>query len=270
MIFRRLSLPICFALLALAGCDDAEEPARVELSVVVDSSGIATVETNLGYQVGLSEARVVVENLVFTIAGEAHTASLWGTISDRMIPEAHAHPGHFQDGDVTGELRGRFVVSWLPADSELLGRATLLVGSYKSANFTFALARSDDGLSSDDPLLGHTAILRGQATKAGHTVDFVAIIDSPVGRQLVGAVFELEVTETTQESLGFRLLPEDPLEGDTLFDDLDFTALDSDGDGQLSIDPASTDEAVIEAYNQLRRTFQTHDHYDVRAVAPNG
>ncbi len=254
-------------LLTCSACDDPEEPARVELPVVVDASGIAVVETNLGYQVELTEARVAVDDLTFAIGGEVHTASRWRTLSDWVIPSAHAHPGHYQDGEVTGELRGHFLVSWLPSDGEPLGRATLIVGRYESANFTFARAGADDGLPAGDELVAHTALLRGQATRDGSTVDFVALIDSPSGRELVGAPFEVEVTETAPSSLGFRLVTQDAWEGDTLFDDLDFAALDSDGDGQLSIDPTATDEALVEAYNELRRTFQTHDHFEVRALA---
>jgi len=257
-----------FGVAALIGsaCADPEEPARVELDVVADASGLVPVETNLGYQVELTEARVIVEDLTFATAGELHTAWRWRSLTDWVIPSAHAHPGHYQGGDITGELRGHFVVSWLPTAAEPLGRATLLVGSYESVNFTFAHAAADDGLASDDPLSTHTALLRGQAARDGSTVDFVATIDSPIGRELVGAAFQVTVTETSPTRLAFRFLTRDTFEGDTLFDDLDFLALDGDGDGQLAIAPEATDEALVAAYDQLRRTFQTHDHFDVRAL----
>jgi hypothetical protein len=239
----------------------------VNLPVFVDASGIAPTETNLGYTVELTEARLAVEDIVFTIAGEAH-ASLWRRVSDFLIPTAHAHPGHFQGGDVTGELRGRFLVDWMGRAGAELGLGTLLVGKYKSANFTFTLATTADGLSAGDALLGHTAVLRGNATKGNVTTQFTFVIDSPDGRELVGAPFEFEVRESSQERIGFRLLNRDPLEGDALFDDIDFAALDSDGDGALVVDPASTIPALIDAYNTLRRTFQTHDHFDARTTAP--
>lgn len=265
--------------LGVCGCGGPEEAPRVELPVVVDPSGITAVDTNLGYQVELTEARVMVEDIVFTIAGEAHEASLrhqgteLGELGASVIPAVHAHPDHYQGGDVTGELRGRFVLRWAPGEPQELGAATLLVGSYQSANFTFALAGADDGLAGDDPLLGHTAVLRGLATRDGDAVAFVAAIDSPAGRELVGAPFAREIAETTQEELGIRLLTRDPLEGDTLFDDIDFAALadgqggQSDGDGQIFIDASATDAAAMDAYNVLRRTLQTHDHFDVTAAA---
>lgn len=267
---RRLDVVpvLCVCGVALPACGGPEEAPHVELPVVVDPRGIEPVTTDLGYEVRLTDARVMIENLAFTIAGEAHSASLWKRVSDFLVPPAYAHPGHFQAGDVTGELRGRFELSWLDGSDPALGVATLLVGSYESANFTLLRATEADGFGTDDPLLGHTAVLRGSASKDGTTIDFSVIIDSPEGRELTGAPFDFEVKKTSTEQLGVRLLTEDPLEGDTLFDGIDFSALDQDGDGTLSIGPEATDSTLAEAYNLLRRTFQTHDHFDVRAAPP--
>lgn len=253
------------SLIALQACGGPEEPPRVELAVLPDSSAVTAVTSDLGYEIELVEARAAVENFSFAIAGEAHTASLWQRVSDALVPTAHAHPGHFQGGDVTGELRGRFILGWLPRSTAALGTATLLAGSYKSANFTFVRAGPDDGIAPDDALLGHTALLRGRATKGTTSVDFVARIDSPEGRQLTGAPFELEVRADSRERLGVRLATRDPLEGDTLFDGLDFAALDGDGDGEVVLEEGSGEAALVDAYNVLRRTFQTHDHFDITA-----
>ncbi len=260
--------PAIFLGLSLSACGDPKEAPRVELPVVVDASGITTVENDLGYEVTLTEARVMMENLAFTVAGEAHTASLWDRVSEFAIPSAYAHPGHFLDGDVTGELRGRFELDWTGGEDTTLGTATLIVGAYKSANFTFIRATADDGLASDDPLLGHTAVLRGTATKDATTLEFTVIIDSPEGRDLVGAPFELHVTEGASIQLGVRLLTLDPFESDTLFDGIDFAALSPDNQGPLLIDPSATEQPLIDAYNLIRRTFQTHDHFDVRPFLP--
>lgn len=109
------------------------------------------------------------------------------------------------------------------------------------------------------------------------------------------------VKRDTYEVLGVRLLTKDPLEGDTLFDGIDFGALDYDGDGQLTLaeegSPETTtshfdagtlaDAGLLEAtdaatapdagppdddakqhldaaYHRLKRTFQTHDHFDIK------
>lgn len=251
--------------LTLLACGGPDEAARVELPVVADASGLVGVRTDLGYDVELVDARVMIENLAFMTAGEASAASLWNEVSKLLVPSAHAHPGHFEGGQVSGELQGRWQLRWLPGSVTELGAATLLSGSYQSASFTFAFAGADDGVAVDDPWLGHTALLRGRAAKAAASVEFTAAIDAHEARELVGAPFELEVSESSREQLGVRLLTQDLAEGETLFDGLDFAALDADGDGQVTIAPTSSEAALVEAYDLLRRTLQTHDHFDVRA-----
>lgn len=254
--------------LALCSCGSPEEAARVQLPVAVDASGIQKVTTDSGYEVTLTSARLMVEDFEFTIAGEAHS-SLWQRLSEFVLPTAYAHPGHYSGGDVTGELSGRYLIDWFGA-SATLGEATLLVGDYESANFSFARGTADDGLASNDPLLGHTAVLEGTASKGGQTVRFSVVIDAPEDRELIGAPFDFEVSEGSTAQLGFRLLPLDPYENDSLFDGVDFAALDADGDGTLSIGPSEkNDSSILDAYNQLRRTFLTHDHFDIRATQPN-
>lgn len=248
------------ALVAMA-CSGPTEAPRVDLPVVVDGSGVVQAHTALGYDVELTEARVAVRDLVFTVAGELHTAALWRRLPDALVAPAHAHPGHHQGGEVTGELPGAFVIDWLAYDGRELGVATLLAGTYHGANFTFSHAEAAD-LPDGDPLIGHTAWLSGTASKDGATVAFTIVVDSPVGRELVGAPFDATLDEEARGALHLRLETVDPSEGDTLFDDLDFAALDADGDGALHIGP---DIAEVEgAYHAFRRTFQTHDHYTVR------
>lgn len=258
----RTQLWVLTGILLLSACAEPQEPPRVELEVFTDASGLQPVVTDLGYEVDLTEARLVLENLEFTIAGEMHSSVL-KRISQVLLPTAHAHPGHHQDGDVTGELRGRFIIDWTGAADAVLGNATLLPGDYKAANFRFERGGAADGLSEEDPLVGHTAILRGSASKDGARFDFVARIVSPVGRNLVGAPFEFEVDATTDARLGLRLLVRDLIEDDTLFDGLDFAALTQDGEGRIVLEGGADDPALAAAYNQLRSTFQSHDHFDV-------
>jgi len=258
----RLLIP---CLWVASACGGSTEATQVTFPLFADSSEIATITTDLGYEIELQEARLVVENFQFAIAGEAHDASLWRRLSRPFVGTAWAHPGHFEGGDVTGELQGHFLVEWLPEGGSTLGKAKLLTGQYKSMNFTFARASEDDDLDEKDPLLGHTARLLGIASKDSLSIEFEALIDSPEDRQLIGVPFEEDVGEDTDDRLGFQLDPVDPYEKDTLFDGLDFSALDEDGDGKIMIEEASTEEALIDAYNRLRRTFQTHDHFFVRA-----
>lgn len=256
---------LCLCAVATLGACTASEAPRVSLPVVVDGSAMQPVQTALGYTVELTEARVAIADLVFTFAGEVH-ASIWQRARDWLVPTAYAHPGHFQGGDVTGELRGRFIVDWTGRSGTELGVATLLAGEYKAANFTFAVAGAGE-VPAGDPLVGHTALLRGQARKDGRVTQFTFLIDSPDGRQLVGAPFVANVDETTSATIGLRLQPHDPLEGDSLFEDLDFATIDSDGDGAITVAAAADNTEIIAAYNTMRRTLQTHDHFDAQLTA---
>lgn len=243
----------------LLGCDSPGEAPRVQLPVVVDASGLAPFTTDLDYTIELTSARVAIGDLVFTVAGETH-ARRWPLGLDLVVGTAHAHPGHGQGGAVTGELPGAFVVDWATEAGRTLGTATLIAGGYRAANFTFGRGQAA-ALGVDDPLVGHTAWISGTASRAGESLSFTVVVDSPEGRVLVGVPFEATVGANTSGRLGVRFNPVDAVEGDTLFDGIDFTALDHDADGAVAIEPA-VDE-VEAAYQAVRRAFQTHDHYSV-------
>jgi hypothetical protein len=243
-------------------CSDAQEAERVALPVVVDNSGMTPVQTDLGYFVTLSEARLVVDDLQFTIAGEAHTASVWQRLGELVVPTAHAHPGHYQGGDVTGELPGHFILDLVAGNLAPLGMAELIVGDYHASNFTFGRAAAADGLAEGDPLIGHTAHLLGLASRDGENHSFRVEIDAPDGRQLVGAPFDVAIDRQSQLTLGFELMTLDPLEGDTLFDGIDFGALPL-SDGSVALTATSGDGAIADAYDNLRRTLLTHDHFKI-------
>ena len=252
----------CLALVALPVCSEALEAKRVELPVVTDGHGLEPITTDLGYEIELSSGLVVADDLQFAIAGEAHASWLhW--LSDAIVPRAHAHPGHFQAGEVTGELAGHFLLRFVSGEEHEVGMATLLVGKYQSANLMFARAGEAD-VEQDHPLLGHTALLSGSATRDGSTIQFTVSIDSPQDRELVGIPFAVDVTESSRGPLALRLLTRDPLENDTLFDGIDFAQLDFDADGRVDIEQASPDTASAAACNTIRRVLQTHDHFSVQ------
>jgi len=249
---------------SVLGCSGAEEPPRVELPVVVNPDGMDPVETDLSYRVELSAARLVIDDVEFTTAGEAHEASLFQHVLDWVVPVAHAHPGHYSGGDITGVLEGHFVLDLAASSTPALGMATMIVGPYQAANFTFGHAGDTDGLAAADALLGHTAVLAGEVSRAGGSARFSVAVDSPQKSQLVGAPFEADVTEANQLTLRFELMTLDPIEGDTLFDGIDFDALPRSGEGaeaEIAIRPDSTQPALAAAYQILLRTFQTHDHF---------
>lgn len=261
---RRLPTGTFYALaaglLTITACSDATEAPRVTLPVVVDASEFSVVQTDLGYEIAIASAQIALRDLVFTVAGEAHTASLWDTVYAAVVPAAQAHPGHYQGGEVTGELLGEFTIEWPTDDGRHLGDATLIAERYSAANFTFSRG-SSEALGEDHALVGHTAIFVGTATKDGNETAFTIVVDSPEDRELVGVPFEATIASDDTRTLGLQLTPLDATEGDTLFDAIDFATLDVDGDGHISIAPDIA--AVEDAYNVFRRTFQTHDHYRI-------
>lgn len=242
----------------LAGCDfDSNLAPRVELDVIVDASGVVDHETDLGYEVQLTRCRVAVDSVELTTEGQMHASlshrALEG-LHDLLVPTAYAHPGHAAGGEVVGELPGRFVFDWRN-DGAVLGTATMLVAEYSGANFGLTRAQATDGLEPDDPIIGHTFDIAGQATLDGITVTFEVQLDQDEDRQIIGIPLDLSVDEDSDESIGLSLAVVDPIESDTIFDGVDFHALDDDGDGHVVLTSES------EAYNRLRRNLQAHDHY---------
>jgi hypothetical protein len=106
-------------------------------------------------------------------------------------------------------------------------------------------------------------------------VAFTVVIDSPLDREIVGAPFEVSVSEDSTFEIGLRMLSRDPFEGDHLFDGIDFAQLDAlDGatDGAVVlVDPETNGDVgpeLADAYYQIRREFQTHDLFDAIVREP--
>ncbi len=255
---------LCIATVLSLSCSGAQEPEQVELKVVTDSSELGPVTTNLGYEVELTGATIVVEDFTFAIAGELLTRSPIPSLYDWAIPSAHAHPGHHSGGDVTGELRGRFVLDWFENSGTSIGTATLLDGTYTSANLRFA--RGGEELEGEDTNeeTSYSAQLSGLATRDDVVIEFQAFIDLAES-ELIGIPFEVDVHEDSVESLGVQLKTLDELEGDTLFDDVDFQALDADDDQLVRISADAGSKRVLDAYLAISRALQTHDNYEVVA-----
>lgn len=270
MITRFQKALAAAALIMAASCTPPREAPSVELQVMADPSGLRRSRNDLGYEIRLSEARVVVQNIAFAVDGEAHEEgdSLQASLLSWVIPQAYAHPGHFEGGEVTGELQGRFVLDWFAKSSAPtpIGTAFLLVGNYTSANFLLGRGGDKDGLAPGDPLYGHTAILRGQAKKGDQIVDFLVEIDSAEGREVIGIPFELQVSEHTRGPLGFRLHTLGVIDQQSLFNGIDFLKLQPDADGLIRIHGNSSENADRRAYTRIRRIFQTQEQFDIQAT----
>ncbi len=252
-----ITIALLAAALIVGVCDPGgDEPALISLPVVVDGDEIVACVNDEGWTVEVSTFRLAVRDLEFTVEGEIH-AGLSGRISELLIPTALAHPGHLAGGEVTGELTGDFVLDLHAGVEQSLGRADLLVGEYHGFNLYFRAALESDGLDVNDPLLGHTAVIEGKATRGSDIVDFTAVLDVEDGTGMVGGPFTLDVTENTSSTLALRIHTIDPYENDTLFDGLDFLEIDDDHDGIALIEPGD------EAHNVLAKTIVRHDHYSV-------
>jgi hypothetical protein len=237
-------------LLVLVGCTATEEAATVSLPVATSAAAMESAATDLGYQVQVSQIRIAVSTMQFTVDGETHAED--SAYSVTALP----HPGHSAGGEVTGELPGNFVLVWNGQMMPALGDATLLAGNYHGANFQFRAADAADQLPADDGLLGHAFHIIGTATKDGTTKPFEARLDVEPDTAIVGAVFDAVITESSTDTLALAFHPTDPYGIGTVFDAIDFFLLPESA-GTLSITPGST------AHNILRRTLQTHDHYTV-------
>lgn len=243
-------------LLLLTACAPSQEATRVELDVTLDDAALETSTNDMGWTVELSEARIAVTDVQFTILGEMHGAiASW--VPSWILGRAWAHPGHYAGGDVTGEMTGDFILDWIGHPGMKLGTAEMLTGIYHGMNFTFRATGAVDELAADDPLMGHTAHFSGTAHKDALAINFTVQVDIDANAQLVGAPFDLELTADHQTGLRMQFLPQDHVEDASLFDGLDFGVLDDDGDGTVSIVPGDT------AHNIFRRTLQSHVHYDV-------
>ena len=246
-------------LLNLVGCVDAKEATPVRVAVVSSAMDAAPVRTRLGYEVSVQEARLTVKDLQFTTNGEQHAGFL-ERVADLLVTKAFAHPGHAQGGTVLGELSGRFIVDGL--HEHPLGTATMVASSYEACNFEFAIADSTD-VAEDDSLLGHTALIVGTARKDGRSIGFRALLDAPAGRTLTGVPFRVDIAEKTSGPIHFRFFLSDPVEHDTLLDELDFFQLDPDLDGLVEISATSPEGSERDAYFLLRRGFMTHDYFEM-------
>ena len=264
--YKLLIASLATTMVACGGSgDEAREAPQTELSVELDSAGIVETDNNLGYSIELDEVRIAIEDLEFTVAGETH-ASLFEKFSDFIFSPAYAHPGHNEGGEITGELLGSFIADWFDTGDSSLGTGKLLSGDYTAVNFYLGRGSEDAGLEASDPLIGHTAIISGVATLSDETVEFTIVVDSADGRYIVGVPFEAEIDRNSQGTIGFGFDIQNPIndELDTIFDDMDFLALDADEDGILLLEPPAEDAAVddaVRAYNIFKNKLEKHDHF---------
>lgn len=162
---------------ALAGCGTTTGQRITLATRVTAEEGISAPFVNAyGWSVKLTAARLSIGELYY-FSGPPVVASLsprprldWrGAFA---IPAAHAHPGHYTEGDALGQMLE-------PETVDLTGEVTLadsdaVTGHYESARFSFESPPAGDLAPQME---GHVVWLEGEATKDGAVLRFRATAD---------------------------------------------------------------------------------------------
>lgn len=248
-------------LAALVACGEATEAPRVAIEVVLDETPFSRFTTNLGYEVALDSVTLAFSDVQFTVAGELHTAAPWRTLHELLVPTAQAHPGHYQGGEVTGELVGSWVVSWPAPEATPLGTATLIVGDYSGAHFLFETATSPAA----EPIVGHALVVEGDVMRGEFSAPFTVIVDAPPGRALDGAAFDAAVDAVAPGPIVFSFVPVEPQSQASFLDGVEFSELAPSTENEIRIEPpddgSGEQPGVDAAYDRIRRALLSHDHY---------
>lgn len=236
----------------LWGCGEPSLDAE-PISVPVVARALEPVAvTDLGYTVTVTTARQLLVDLEFTVGGEAHAAHALPRPLSWLIGSAHAHPGHAEGGAIRGELPGRHLIDWIAGGE--LGFAAVLPGPIEGVDFGLGTATVTDGLAVDDPLVGANLYLEAAVERGVERWHLSATVPQDAARRVYGAPCPARAEEGG-DPLAIAVQLTDPYGEATVFDGLDFAALDPDGDGRIDGTP---DSPLV---NRLRRALQTHDHY---------
>lgn len=256
---KMISLIAVGLLLGLSDCSPVgDEPEAVFMEAWRLQQAMDVKETDLGWRIEFTAFEIAIRDIEFTIQGETHTRRhRW---QDLFIKTAYAHPGHYAGGEVTGELRGDFLIDPLGEETDALGEAQLLLGDYNGMNFTFRKATVNDGLAETSALNNHTAFMKGTATYGSETVPFTAIVDVEDNTQMVGGIFDLVVKSETDALLALKIVSKDDVENKHLFDGIDFKMLGKEVDGSVRIQPGD------EAHNRLRKALIRHNFYRMEVL----
>lgn len=170
----------------LAGCGEEAGPARVTFEVEVQGKGSAGLANDHGYSVTLTRASLHLGPVYFYSGEPLFTrrggeAWPWRLARAALgIGTAHAHPGHYQEGDALAEVLSTGSFDLLAAKPARLGTAAGVTGAYRSAQVNLSPAPS-----------GHTVEVAGSASKGSHQVTFSATLD--LSEKVKGIAFGAEV-----------------------------------------------------------------------------
>jgi len=160
---------------ALSGCDGATTGMRVTYESTAQSDVAAgeAFDTALGWTITLDEAWIYLEYLRYAqgspVAAAPRGRSLPRRLAAWLVPEAQAHPGHYDEGATLGEMRTPQLVELLGAP-QTLGAEPGVSGDAHSALVRF---HGDDSASASYP--DAVAFVAGTATRDGVSRPFVAV-----------------------------------------------------------------------------------------------
>ena len=124
------------------------------------------VETSLGWSVEVKRARVALDYLYYVSGAPAGLVRRSDGIFS--IPVAQAHPGHYDSGEVLGELQGPVTLDLL-APEQTLGEGAGVTGLALSAVVTLG------SLGGDDETLA--VVLEGVASQGDTAIPFRATVE---------------------------------------------------------------------------------------------
>ncbi|MBK8252035.1 MAG: hypothetical protein IPK82_05140 [Polyangiaceae bacterium] len=159
----------------LSGCGETGGK-RITLSteVVVAQGATQSFFNDHGWQIQFTQAYLSVGALYYFTGPPvvAHNNSLPHWKGFLTIPTAHAHPGHYSEGDALGEMVEPQTINLL--DPDFLAPSEAVTGHYESARFTFQ--NPPEGELA--PMLeSHVILIEGQASKENVTISFRATAD---------------------------------------------------------------------------------------------
>ncbi|MEQ9319173.1 MAG: hypothetical protein RIF41_08430 [Polyangiaceae bacterium] len=158
---------------AAAGCDGATTGSRVSYETLVQSDVDVdeTFVTGMGWTVAIQEARIGVGYLRYAEGSAVATVpkSLPCRLASLLVPEAQAHPGHYDEGATVGEMRTPRVVELLGGPRSL-GVEPGVSGDARSALLRF---HSDGAMNAPRP--DTVALVAGVATRDGEIRRFAAV-----------------------------------------------------------------------------------------------
>jgi len=142
--------------------------ARVTLTTRArgDVSRDPVVKTSLGWRIEVTRGEVALESLYYVSgppAGLALKSNAWWS-----LPSAHAHPGHYDSGEILGELQGPVTLD-LVAGETTLGEGGGVTGRARSGIVTLG------SLGGDARSLA--AVIEGVATQGDARIPFRAEVE---------------------------------------------------------------------------------------------